>query len=117
MARMESMRVSLSACVIVALSACTAVGGRGGDGVILQWETVTQRENGEPLGAGEISRYEVEQRACGGAVSAILPVVAANRLQVPWPDSQPGCLEFRVRAVDQAGLTSAWSEPVRTRAD
>ena len=104
--------------VICMLGACTTPASgpvENNRSVLLQWDAVTQRENGEPFSVTDLSRYEVEQRVCETAQTTTIDVVGATRLKVRQDQQRADCYEFRVRAIDKAGASSAWSSPVRAR--
>ena len=102
---------------LLGLAAGCAVAPSGGPAakpVVLQWDAVGRRENGEPLQLSELSHYQVEQRECGGTEVRLTEVAAdATRLEIPAAQLGGSCTEFRVRAVDVGGVASTWSTPVR----
>ena len=58
-------------------------------------------------GGSGIARYELEQSRTGGAWTSVSKSLTAASARVTTPSS--GTVQFRVRAVDKAGNTGAWT--------
>lgn len=102
--------------LLAGLTGCagTPSGAATDRSVVLQWDPVSQRVNGEPLDPAQLSHYQIEQRSCGGPVERVQELAGgATRAEVAVAELSGDCAEFRVRAVAADGQIGDWSESVR----
>jgi hypothetical protein len=102
--------------LVLLLAGCAGApsGAAPARSVVLQWDPVDQRVNGEPLDPAQLSHYQIEQRSCGGPVERLQELAGgATRAEVAVAELSGDCMEFRVRAVAVGGQIGDWSESVR----
>lgn len=85
--------------------------------ITLSWQPPSQRANGEPLLASEISAYEIYVIDNEGNHSEIIRIGNSQVLSLDYTLNQPGIYHFAIVSEDMTGLQSTMSEVVSTTAE
>ena len=82
--------------------------------IAFEWSCPVVREDSTPASCGDVAYYEISHANQGGSlpddsvVLRIVPTVTTINYGTLWPSSHA----FKIRAVDKAGVASAYSADV-----